>query len=156
MRPMLYVILFVVICTLCGSILAATPKPACDIDLMVETLRQIENWDGRSLGAAGERGPWQFTPDVWHQYSTLPFSCAEGKSNAEKTEQRRVAREVVFAISERVKAARRTPDAYTVALIWGAGWSAYYYGQPHKPSAKKRDYAQRAENLYIDLLKSHP
>lgn len=157
MRPMLSlaaILLVLAMASLCGLAYGAIPPEPADIDLMVESIRQVENWDGVSRGAAGERGPWQMTEPVWNQYSTLPFSCAEGKSNAEKTEQRRVARECLYAISQRLQAARRNRDALTVAVVYCAGWGCYFYWQPHKPTRAKFAYAYRAENLYWDLWRT--
>lgn len=136
-----------------GYVVAATaPKEAADIDVMVEAIRHVENWNGVSRGAAGERGPWQVTPGVWHQYSKLPLSCAEGKSHAELTEQRRVAREVIYDISQRLLKARRNRDAFTVAVVYCAGWNCFHYWQPHRPSKAKIAYGRRAEALYYDLI----
>lgn len=145
------IVIFITVAILCVSLRAAMPKPRCDIDVMVEALRQTENWDGHSRGAAGERGPWQITPAVWKRYSNLPFGCADGHSNADKTEQRRVAREFVYAIMHRLSLANRDRDAFTVATVWAAGWDCYFYWTPHKPSKAKFAYARRAEALYGEI-----
>ena len=129
---------------------AGEPKEF-DIDRMVEAIRLCENWDGRSRGASSERGPWQITPAVWHTYSTMPFFCAEGKTISERTEQRRVAREQVWWITQRLAHANKPCTPYNVALVWNAGWSSFFYGAPSKPSPRKRDYAKRATNLYSTL-----
>ena len=131
--------------------MAGEPKSPLDIDKMVEALRMCEAWDGRSRGASAERGPWQITPGVWHQYSHMPFFSGEGTSMQERSEQRRVAREQVYWITQRLANANVKCDPYNVALVWNAGWASFFYGSPHKPSARKRDYAKRATNLYHSI-----
>lgn len=156
MRPVIYIVLAIGLLMIVGGVaLAASPtRSPCDIDLMVEAIRQVENWDGHSRGAAGERGPWQITPSVWDECSDKPFSWADGRSNSEKTETRRVAREKLYRISARLTHAGYLPDAYTVALVWSAGWDAFFYRHPRSPSKAKRDYADRARNLYDEIRKT--
>lgn len=141
---------------LCASVVAASyhEHRALNIDLMLEALRQVENWDGHSRGADGERGPWQITPAVWCKYSEKPFAWADGTSPEAKTEQRRVAREHVYDITLWLESENTRPAPFNVALIYSAGWSAYAHGLPHKPSKAKRAYARRAANLYSELIKS--
>lgn len=146
-----------ILALLCGSVIAASHHShyAFDIDVMLEALRQVENWDGRSRGADGERGPWQITPAVWCKYSDKPFAWADGRSFDARIEQRRVAREHVYDITLWLESEKTNPTPFRVALVYCAGWSAYAHAIPHKPSKAKRDYARRATNIYSELIKSN-
>lgn len=129
------------------SIKIKAQKPF-DIERMVDTLRTVESWDGHSRGIASERGPWQCTKALWGQFSERSFLLADSKFQSAKDEQRIVARKYVIWIMTRLNEARYDINAYNIALVWCAGWSSFYHKEPHAPSVFKKDYAQRASNIY--------
>jgi hypothetical protein len=125
-----------------------------NIDVEIEALLRVEGWDGHSRGASGERGYWQITPDVWKQFSQgLSFAWAGRSDPMAKAYQRSVALAYVNWIKDNLERAKRDVNPYMVSLVYGAGWHSVINGKPHRPTAFKKDYAQRATNLYFDLLK---
>ena len=150
---MLYIAAMVLLVGFVTIVHAAGGERELNVDAMVEALRQVENWDGHSRGAAGERGPWQITPAVWNQFSDQPFSYAESRAPWCRSETRRVAREYVLWIHRRLSDAKLPAGPFTVALVWTSGWNAYFYHSPHKPTRRKKDYAERARNLYKEIEK---
>lgn len=130
-----------------------------DLSILVEAIRMTENWDGRSRGAAGERGHWQITPAVWAQFTSEfapeSFDKADGRSGYCVALQRRVALAYLTWIRRRLLDVQMPPTPYFIALVWAAGFDSVFRKHPHRPSAAKRDYAERAENLYHELNEKH-
>jgi hypothetical protein len=155
MRPMftLGIVAAVILLVFCCVAVAKneTRDPHFDINRMADALRMVEHWDGQTRGSAGERGPWQFTLQVWQQHSSMPFEWAEGYRVVQREEQRRVALDHIRHLQTMISFSKLPVNAYTVALAWTAGVSATVHHEPHRPSKAKRDYARRAENLYHDL-----
>lgn len=119
-------------------ILTFLPKPAYarDLDLMrpmpasypllstkflLRSIDKVENWDGRTLGRAGERGPWQMKESTWRQYSkeNMPYS---ERSWRNWTEAQRVLEEHASWIMDRMETLETPQTAYIFALIWKVGY----------------------------------
>lgn len=147
---MLIVAAFLGLLLLFSTALAGRSIPDdVDLDLMVSALRQVENWDGRSRGSAGERGYWQITPAVWSQFSDArPFQYADSRSPGAVEIQRTVASVYVLWIRRRLIEGNMRLTPYNFALVWSAGWDCVFHHRPHSPSKAKRDYAKRAVNIY--------
>lgn len=155
MPTLIYCIVLIAVCFVALALPASAKslKPQAELDLtqVVEAIRQVENWDGRSTGAAGEKGPWQFTRDAWFEHSTKPFWMAEGRSRDCMGEQHRVAMARVDRISSRIAASHIDFSTYSIALVFTCGYEGAKRG---KPSRQKRDYAQRVQNIYDQLTKA--
>lgn len=154
----LFVLSAFIICVLSSLCVTAYAKAAdrdreIDIDLMLEAIRQVENWDGHSRGAAGERGPWQMTRPIWQVLTDKPFDWADSPNLDHQIESHRVAREWVYEIRKLLRNRKLVATPYNVALVWTSGWGVFSFYHPKPVSAAKKDYAQRATNLYLDLLK---
>jgi hypothetical protein len=150
MRHMLaFVIIFIAVCVVGVSLHASTksPKPL-DLTQVVEAIRQVEHWNGEDIGAAGERGPWQFTRETWLDFSKKPFWWASSHKREHKEEQHRVALAYITWIQEHLVNIPLKERAYAVALVYTCGYSAVKRGHI---SREKRDYAQRAQNIYDEL-----
>lgn len=129
---------------------AARPAPALNTDTVLDAIVEVENWNHYSIGAAGERGPWQITRGVWHQYSSKPFAWAECRDLDEKIECRRVARAHGRWIRTVLKDMSMEDSAYNFALIWTAGYGAV---ANQGASSEKKQYAQRVENCYQEIAR---
>jgi hypothetical protein len=123
-----------------------------DLDRVLEAIRSVEHWDGRSVGASGERGPWQMTRDTWRQFSHHPFHWAGGRGKWFFEEQRAVAYRYLLWIETQFEHANHPITPYSLALAWTAGVNAVLHNEPRRPSRAKHDYAERAENLYRDMM----
>jgi len=126
---------------LCSSAFASV-----DLAKMVETIRVVEN--SSTTGKAGEQGPWQILPSVWRQYSREHISWASSKRPECVAEQRRVASAHVNWIRKQLPKIGAAETPYFIALVWCAGFENVRLG---KLNAGKKDYAQRAENIYGSL-----
>lgn len=117
------------------------PAPL-DAERILDCIRAVENWDGRTAGRAGEWGHWQMRPKVWAHYSSVP------QVRASPQEERRVAREHLAWIRKTLhgQAVKETP--YAIALCWTAGTETVLRAAA---SPQKRDYATRARALYEDV-----
>ena len=58
------------------AIVFQIPSPSIDGNRLLEAIRQVENWNGR-MGAAGERGVFQITPEAWAEATSMPFEWAD-------------------------------------------------------------------------------
>lgn len=147
-RRMLLTFVVILLLSMAASARAYQTREKFDIEKMVDVLREVENWDGKSVGAAQERGPWQITQTVWQQFSDTSFKQADRKSSAALREQRYVARECVIWIVGRLEKAGYSITPYNVALVWCAGWGSFHRHDPRRPSHLKQFYAERASNIY--------
>lgn len=129
---------------------AQKAKKPLDLMQVVEAIRQVENWNGRSVGASNEFGPWQFTADTWFDFSNHPFWWAGDHAPKCKAEQHRVALAYVTWIHAHLLDIPIKESAYSIALVFTCGYSGVKHG---KPSRAKRDYAQRVQNIYDQLVK---
>ena len=118
------------------------PKPL-DLERMLEAIKQVEAWDGKTRGKAGEWGPWQMTPEVWHYYTTKSMTWAT------PFQLRTNARRELVRLSEQIVCLRQPVTAFNLALAYGGGLRLI--GRKEVPAAKL-DYAQRVENCYQDGL----
>ena len=128
------------------ALLASSAFASVDSAKMVETIRLVEN--STTPGKAGEQGPWQILPSVWRQYSRTHVSWASSKRPECVAEQKRVAAtHIAWIRSQLVK--MNLPDTpHSIALVWCAGLENVRRG---KLSDGKRDYADRAANIYGTL-----
>jgi hypothetical protein len=150
MNPhVLTIIMFVLL--LCALPLMAareTSDPKLDLDRVVEAIRIVENWDGVSVGAEGEVGPWQFKKSVWIEFSDKPFSWAWGDWPEQKAEQRAAARRYVAWIDQNLIHLPLPRTAASIALVYTNGWGNT---KRKKITAAKRDYSRRAQNIYDEI-----
>src|SRR5690242_7638062 len=95
------------------------PLAAINVDRLVESIRLVENTRADHIGRAGERSPWQITPEVWRKYSHEPLWVASSSDPLHRSEQRRVAREHVLWIIAQIDASTRLMlDVETVGTIY--------------------------------------
>lgn len=144
----LFILLSVVAGVACANVREQKPL---DLALVVEAIRQVEHWDGRSIGASNEVGPWQVTPAVWREFSSKPIWWATIRSPECRAEQHAVALRHVTWINKHLFEIPLRESAYSIALVYTCGWKGVKHGNP---SAAKRDYAQRVQNVYDELSKS--
>ena len=125
-----------------------SPSHAKPIDegKMLDSIRQVENWDGKTLGAKGEWGPWQMTPGVFHDYIRTPVGVKV--RTATKTQLREAAVKHLAWLFGMLSEHHLPVTPYAIGLAWGAGFEAV---RTNSASPAKRDYAQRCENLYLSL-----
>ncbi len=142
--------IFLLVCSVALHAATAAPKPL-DLDDVVEAIRQVEHWDGSSIGASGERGPFQFTKSTWSEFSKKPFWWASGYGWACREEQYATALRYVTWINDNLVHVPLRETAYSVALVYTCGYTAVKHG---KPSREKRDYAQRVQTIYDQLTKN--
>lgn len=149
---MIYLFIFLLVVGFTCVGIAATmheyDDPNLDLDKVVEAIRIVEAWNGRSVGAAGEVGPFQFKASVWAEYSDQPFAWAWGSHPVQKAEQRAAARRLVAWIDAQLKDVPLPRTARSIGLVWTNGLTA---AKRHKVSSAKRDYAQRVANIYADF-----
>jgi hypothetical protein len=117
-----------------------------NVERLLWAIEQAENTPPHVIGAAGERSQYQIKESTWRIYSNLPFPCASSTHLADRMEVERVARAHLNQIRIALHAVEAEETPYLIALGWGAGIYAMTYDTA---SARKRDYAQRVENLYF-------
>lgn len=133
------------------SIARAQPEPLVpriDPEKEIKALMEIENWDGKSVGAAGEIGPWQLAPAVWMQHSKFPHQWATCRTPAQAAETDRVVRAHLEWVRKQIWRQGYEESPYIVALFWTCGIGTFRSGLV---PAAKIDYATRANNLYSTL-----
>lgn len=128
-------------------ILAAIILTIASVDSlrMAMVIEQVENTKTEQVGGDGERSRFQITRGVWEKYSRFPFRDASSLRPHCRAEALRVALRHIDYIKATLSATNLPVNAYNVALAWNAGITATLTGTA---SARKRDYAKRAENLY--------
>ena len=122
--------------------LTIPPPPKLDVERLLDAIAAVENWDGKTRGAAGEWGPWQMTPEVWKR---CRGNIRKTLQMAEPHELRAAAREELQFRIATLQINHHVPTAFLVALAWGAGVRATLDG---KATEKKREYARRVETVY--------
>jgi hypothetical protein len=132
-----------------GGVPPAKPRELNN-DTVIDAIVEAENWDGHSIGANGERGPFSFKRATWQQYSSKPFFWADCTTLEQKTETRRVALRYAVWIRGVMHDMAMKQDAFTFALIWNAGFTRVIKGAA---SFEQRSYAKRVQVLYDDLAK---
>lgn len=123
------------------------PEPKIQVKRMARSLAQTENWNGVSRGKSGERGRLQWKERTWRDFSTKPFFWAEGRTLAAQLEVESAEERYVIWLIHSCSTIGRKATPYTVALIHTAGFGVVETGHP---SAAKKDFAQRCQNLYED------
>jgi hypothetical protein len=117
----------------------AIPEPPPVAEFLF-AIRQVESGDHYDcpMGRAGEVGPYQFRPEVWHRYTDAPYSAARtGLSDS-------VATRHFLRIVQRLLARGIAATAWNIAAAWNSGESAVARGRIPRAT---RDYATRVENL---------
>lgn len=120
-----------------------------DNEELIDVCRQVENWDGFSVGRFGELGPYRFTRDAWYQHTTESHSLALCDSERARSVTRDVCRAHASWLRDIMERRRMPQTAYSFALLWGAGPRRVATG--HISPAKK-SYAERAQNLYVEAM----
>ena len=105
-----------------------------------------ENWDGESIGAAGESGPWQMLPSTWRQYTKEPYPYSERKWR--EPEAQRVIHAHASWIRDQMERHRWPQTAYTFALVWKAGYGRVLHNTVRTVD---KQYAERGENIYRSI-----
>lgn len=119
-----------------------------DNDKLLRMIELTENWDGESVGAAGECGPWQMLYSTWLNYATdhnyMPFSRAAWLEPRAQC----VIREHASWIRDEIEKHRLPDTPYTFALFWKAGAGRVIN---HRCRSVDKKYAERASALYRTL-----
>jgi len=124
--------------------------PPVNVEWEILSIAGAENWDPvkRPIGAKGERGRLQFTAARWKQLSVKPHYWADSRQNFAIKETHRVEAIHVIDLISKCRALNRHATPYLVALVHAAGFEAVASG--HIPAMKK-DFAERAANIYHEL-----
>lgn len=145
---------------------AAEPKPVepkIDVQRLIEAIKQVENWDGYSIGKNGERGSMQFKEGTWQQFTKLPFWWADSSYITESRAFRKESKEikahretverlyVSWIISKALPALRLAPTVYNAALVHVAGYGTV---EKHAFNTHQTDFANRVTNVYYDQAKT--
>ena len=122
--------------------LTIPPPPKLDVERLLDTIAAVENWDGKTTGAAGEWGAFQMTPATWkHCRGTLHKTIRQ----ATPSELRTAAREELLFRMATLQINHHTLTPFLVGLAWGAGVSAVL---KDSASDAKREYALRCAAVY--------
>ncbi len=121
-----------------------------NVRILTIAIAKAENWDGKSIGAAGERGRLQFTATTWFKFSHKPHHWAERRSPDMKKESDAVEFEYIMELQDECRKMGRAVTPYMIALLHNAGGPTV---ASNKVPAAKRDFAQRALNLYEAMTK---
>ena len=122
------------------------PEPL-DIPRLIRAIKAVENWDGHSIGQAGERGPMQFTAATWYKFSRKPHRWCQWKHEFAIKERERVEPLYIAELIKEATIMDRKPTPWVIAALHCAGGSAV--ASRHIPAMKK-DFSQRVENVYYD------
>lgn len=131
-------------------VLPAYVKPLC-ITSEIISIADAENWDGKSIGAKGERGRLQFTARRWYQLSVKPHWWASSNYPECVAETKRVEVAHIEDLIMQARVLKKKPTPYVIALLHTAGYGDVASGHC---SAEKKDFAQRAANIYEEGTKS--
>lgn len=101
------------------------PDPL-DVPRIIYAIKQVENWDGHTRGAAGEWGPMQMTPSIY-----LIFHEDEPG--------------YIRHLESEAWVCGRRPTPWVIGLLHNAGYPAVHSG---KLPAMKKDFASRVQNVY--------
>ncbi len=126
------------------------PKKPVEIIAAIHALRTVENWDGFSVGASGERGALQWKAVIWSKFSSQPHRVCEGKTLADRAEVRRVETLYIKELILECRYLGLAPDITNIALLHGIGYPNVRAGNI---SAAKRDFAARVANIYEEIVK---
>ena len=129
----------------------ATSTPTLSIPILLEAIEEVENTPNHYIGASGERSKYQITPTVWAMWSSKPFESASSSRLPDLQETYRVARHHIHHIRAALHAKEAPETPYLIALAWTAGLTAVLNDCA---SDRKKDYAQRVENIYHSLTPS--
>lgn len=118
---------------------------ALDLDHLAEAIAAVENWDGSSIGAAGERGKYQISFSVWSQHTNKPFALAASNQPVAVAEQLKVTLKHLEWIIACLPGLKLRRTAFNIALVY-----TYGYGNvaARRFSREKHDYAIRVANVY--------
>ena len=131
-------------------VLGASPttNTVLNEEALLDAIRDVETGgNDHARGSHGERSAYQMKRDTWRLACRAgdlshSFSLASNPVAAREVARAHLKR-VMMVLAEQ----RKTVSVKSIALAWTCGEYAT------NPSAKKRDYAQRVENLYRDNLR---
>lgn len=117
------------------------------IPRMKRAILAVENtpWNGK--GAAGERTSYQIMPEVWRDWSLMPFEEISHDTPEVRAEVDIVVSKQLAWIRRCVEKQNYVVTPYTMALVWKAGLGRF---TAYKTRREDRDYATRAANVYGD------
>lgn len=154
MRPMFtFTLLALLLLVAAPFVFAEDSDPNLNLARVKWAIRQVEHWDGKSVGGSGELGPYQIRPAVWHQFSDKPLDWAYRSDPRCRGEQERVASELISWIDARLPGLRLPRTARSIGLVWTVGYGNV---DAQRISRGKRAYAARVHNVYHDLTQQHP
>lgn len=144
----LFVVFIFWLCAVCCSAKepVIAPEPL-DPKRLLRALKGAENWDGLSIGRAGEKGALQWREETWFQFSTKPFHYCLGKTPYARAELAEAEERYIQWLMHACRVLGRKPTPYLVGQIHTAGFGKVESGNV---GAAKRDFAQRVSNLYYD------
>jgi hypothetical protein len=130
------------------TVTVPTYQPPINNELLLKAIAATENWDGESVGAAGERGPWQMLPSTWAMYSDSPFPRTRWEWHS--AEANRVLHMHASWIRDQMDKKHLKRTAWVFAAFWKGG-----YGRVMNNRLRTVDkaYADRAQNNYYLLVK---
>jgi hypothetical protein len=132
---------------LTGALAVASPPEETSHARIAHSIAQKENWDGHSIGAADERGRYQFKPSTWFQHSRHPLWWASSSLQKCIAEQDRVARCIIAEAEARLPEIGMTVSVYTIALAWNCGLGAL--GEtPRRIPDRAAQFARDVETIY--------
>lgn len=127
----------------CATVTLTIPKaPPIDVERLLDCIAQIESWDGKTTGKAGEWGAFGIVPSVWKHARGASRKTIQ---QATPSEMRTAARDEMLFRMATLQINHMVLTPRLCALAWGAGVSAVIQDAA---SEAKRDYARRVENLY--------
>jgi hypothetical protein len=117
------------------------------IPKMKRAILAVENtpWNGK--GAAGERTSYQIMPEVWRDWSLMPFEEISHDTPEVRAEVDIVVSKQLAWIRSCVEKQGYAVNPYTMALVWKAGLGRF---MSYRTRRVDRDYATRAANIYGD------
>ena len=132
---------------LAASLFVAIPAQEIRHVRLTHAIVLRENWDGHSIGAADERGRYQFKPSTWFRFSHRPLFWASSSRQDCLAEQDRVARRVISEAITRLPAMGMPVSPYTIALAWNAGLGAV---ERREIPMRAFEFAAAVKALYED------
>ena len=132
---------------LAAGLLLVLPNPEISRARVAHSIALREGWDGHSIGAADERGRYQFKPATWFRFSHKPLFWAESSRQDCLAEQDRVARRVISEAITRLPSMGMPVSPYTIALAWNAGLGAV---ERREIPVRAFEFAAAVRALYED------
>jgi hypothetical protein len=144
MQKMIYFVvlplLFFVVLSLAARADLRDQRSKINESKLLHAIEMVENWKGRD-GQDGEKGPYQITERLWHQYTLLDFTDENVREHG-----REVALCHLDWLHLQMKKHGIPETSFSYAVAWCAGWNALKTGIYSKA---KEDYAKRVQNIYL-------